>query len=182
MPAAAAVNTVGAATRNNTNGKPKVGAATGVAACKICSKPGHNARDCLLFMQREGTCGHWFMHSIGIYRTGCTYGTACIHKHERPSNEPPENGADADVPGTPVSTMATGAIPNTNGAKPVLKEMTNEEGKEKKSVRAPQARRLEPAPEAHWEPQGTPDHSNRTKFIKRASRTRTRFNRSISIL
>ena len=50
------------------------------------------------------------------------------------------------------------------------------------SVRAPQARRLEPAPEAHWEPQGTPDHSDRTRFIKRASRTRTRFNRSISIL
>ena len=62
----------------------------------------------------------------------CTYGTACINKHEHPSNEPPENSADADVPGTPVSTMATGAIPNTNGAKPVLKEMTNEEGKEKK--------------------------------------------------
>ena len=50
------------------------------------------------------------------------------------------------------------------------------------SVRAPQARRLEPAPEAHWKPQGTPDHSNRTRFIRRASRTRTRFNRSISIL
>ena len=50
------------------------------------------------------------------------------------------------------------------------------------SVRAPQARRLEPTPEAHWEPQGTPDHSNRTRFIRRASRTRTRFNRSISIL
>ena len=50
------------------------------------------------------------------------------------------------------------------------------------SARAPQARRLEPAPEAHWEPQGTPDHSDRTRFIKRASRTRTRFNRSISIL
>ena len=29
------------------------------------------------------------------------------------------------------------------------------------SVRAPQARRLEPAPEAHWDPQGTPDHSTR---------------------
>ena len=50
------------------------------------------------------------------------------------------------------------------------------------SVRAPQARRLEPAPEAHWEPPGTPDHSDRTRFIKRASRTRTGFNRSISIL
>ena len=39
--AAAAVNTVGAATRNarnNNNGKPKVGAAAGVATCKICSK------------------------------------------------------------------------------------------------------------------------------------------------
>ena len=46
VPAAAAVNTVGAATRNarnNNNGKPKVGAAAGVATCKICSKPGHNA-------------------------------------------------------------------------------------------------------------------------------------------
>ena len=50
------------------------------------------------------------------------------------------------------------------------------------SVRAPQARRLEPAPEAHWEPQGTPDHSNRAKFIKRASRTRTRFNRAPYLL
>ena len=49
-----------------------------------------------------------------------------------------------------------------------------------KSVRASQARRLEPAPEAHWEPQGTPDHSNRTRFISRASRTRTRLNRSTS--
>ena len=46
-----AVNTVGAATqrnvRNNDNGKSKMGAVEGVAACKICSKPGHNARDCL---------------------------------------------------------------------------------------------------------------------------------------
>ena len=49
------------------------------------------------------------------------------------------------------------------------------------SARDPQARRLEPAPEAHWELQGTPDHSNRTRFIRRASRTRTRFDRSISI-
>ena len=33
------------------------------------------------------------------------------------------------------------------------------------SCRAPQARRLEPAPVAHWEPQGTPDHSNRTRSL-----------------
>ena len=51
-----------------------------------------------------------------------------------------------------------------------------------KSVRAPQARRLEPAPQAHLESQGTPDHSTRTRFSRRASRTGTRFNRSISIL
>ena len=66
------------------------------------------------------------------------------------------------------------------GAKDALNDFNKKWSR--KSVRAPQARRLEPAPEAHWEPQGTPDHSNRTKFIKRASRTRTRFNRSISIL
>ena len=48
-----------------------------------------------------------------------------------------------------------------------------------KSVRAPHARRLEPAPQAHWGPQGTPDRSIRTKSIRRASRTRTRFNRSV---
>ena len=49
----AAVNTVGAAAQRNViinilkddNGKPKMGAAVGVATCKICSKPGHNARD-----------------------------------------------------------------------------------------------------------------------------------------
>ena len=50
------------------------------------------------------------------------------------------------------------------------------------SVRAPQTRRLEPAPEVHWELQGTPDRGTRTRSIRRASRTRTRFNRSISIL
>ena len=49
-----------------------------------------------------------------------------------------------------------------------------------KSVRAPQAQRLEPAPQAHWEPQGTTDHS--TRFIRRDRRPGTRFNRSISIL
>ena len=84
-----------------------------------------------LFMQREGTCGNWFMHSIGIYRTGCTYGTACVNRHERPSIEPPENSEDTAVDGTPVATMTTGAVPNTNGAKPVLMEMQEDEGREK---------------------------------------------------
>ena len=57
-----------------------------------------------------------------------------------------------------------------------------EEQEEQESVRAPQARRLEPAPEAHWEPQGTLDPNTTTRSTRRASRTRTRFNRSISIL
>ena len=101
-----------------------VGAGSGTEQCKICSKPGHNARDCLQFMQREGTCGHWFMHSIGKYRTGCTYGSACRKKHERPSIEPPENAAVGDNDNAkPVATMATGVIPNTNGGKPVVLEM-----------------------------------------------------------
>ena len=51
-----------------------------------------------------------------------------------------------------------------------------------KSVRPPQARRLEPAPQAHLEPQGNTDHRIRTKFSRRDSITGTRFNRSISIL
>ena len=53
----------------------------------------HNARGCLLFVQREGTCVHGFMQSIGIYDTGCTYyGSARKNKHETPSLEPPEHG------------------------------------------------------------------------------------------
>ena len=48
-----------------------------------------------------------------------------------------------------------------------------------RSTSTPHARRLEPAPEARWEPPGTRDHSTRTRFIRRASRTRTRLNRSI---
>ena len=31
----------------------RMGAGRGGETCKICEKPGHNARDCLLFMQRE---------------------------------------------------------------------------------------------------------------------------------
>ena len=77
----AAVNTVGA-TEKRAEQEATRGAGTGVETCNICDKPGHNARDCLLSMHREGTCGHWFMHSIGNYRIGCTYGHACKNKHE----------------------------------------------------------------------------------------------------
>ena len=100
----------------------------------ICAKSGHNARDCLLFMQREGTCGHWFMYSIGIYETGCTYGASCKKKHERPSIEPPEtNVVTAAGCAKPVSSMstgakrvsimATGATPKGDGDEYVLEEL-----------------------------------------------------------
>ena len=99
--------------------------ATDVETCAICEKPGHNARDCLVFMQREGVCGHWFMHHIGKYRSGCTFGDSCRKKHQRPSSEPEENSKKQ------VASMATNAIPDTikcgrflNGGKPVLKEVT----------------------------------------------------------
>ena len=86
----AALNTVGAdAKRDERN--TKMGAGNGVETCQICDKPGHNAHGCLQFMLREGTRGHWFLHSIGIHRTGCTYGKTCKHNHERPNFEPPEN-------------------------------------------------------------------------------------------
>ena len=91
-----AVLTTGA-TRRTGDQNTRVGAGRGGEIRKICAKSGHNARDYLLFMQREGTCGHWFMHSIGIYETGCTYGATCKKKHERPSFEPPENDAVADA-------------------------------------------------------------------------------------
>ena len=129
----AAVLTTGATERQgerNTN----VRAERGVETCKICETPGHNARDCLLFMQREGTCDHWFMHSIGIYQTGCTYGSACKKKHERPSIEPPENDvvtaagsakrvSSMTAGATRVSSMATGASPEANGGEYVVKEL-----------------------------------------------------------
>jgi len=120
----------------------KMGAGRGGEICKICAKAGHNARDCLLFMQREGTCGHWFMHSIGIYETGCTYGAMCKKKHARPDTEPPENDAVADAGRTQaaarpissmstgakrVSVMATGASPEAHGDEYVLKELTASE-------------------------------------------------------
>ena len=118
-----------------------MGAGRGAETCKICDKPGHNACDCLRFMQREGPCGHWFMHSIGIYETGCTYGASCKKKHERPSIEPPGNDVVADAGrnqaaagymkpvsrmstgAKQVSIMATGATPKDDGGEYVLEEL-----------------------------------------------------------
>ena len=116
---AVAANAVGADAAQRQRNDKTMGAGAGALKCNICAKPGHNARDCLQFMQREGTCGHWFMHSIGKYKTGCTYGSACKKKHERPSFEPPENAGKA----TPVATMATATLPQTNGGKQVHQEM-----------------------------------------------------------
>ena len=87
-----AVDTVGANNNRRQQGT-KVGAGA-PEICNICAKPGHNARgctrDCLPFMQREGTCGHWFMHSLGIHRKGCDFGSQCKKTHARPKGEPPE--------------------------------------------------------------------------------------------
>ena len=58
------------------------------ACCPICSKPGLMACDCLIFMQNEGTCGHWFMHSIGRYKPGCMYGDTYTKRHARQAKEP----------------------------------------------------------------------------------------------
>ena len=108
------------------NGDPerntKMGAGA-VETCAICEKPGHNARDCLVFMQREGVCGHWSMHHIGKYRSGCNYGDSCRKKHERPSSEPVENSKRAATNATQVAAMATKTVPDTHGGKPVLKEI-----------------------------------------------------------
>ena len=116
---AVTANAVGADAAQQQCNNKTMGAGAGAVTCNICAKPGHNARDCLQFMQREGTCGHWFMHSIGKYKTGCMYGSECTKKHERPSIEPPENADNA----MPVATMATAALPQTNGSKQVHQEM-----------------------------------------------------------
>ena len=118
---AASVNAVA----NGTNRGTTMGAGPAIT-CKICERPGHNARDCLQFMEREGVCGHWFMHSIGKYKTGCMYRSGCKKKHERPSNEPVENeteNGNADRWAKRARICATAAPPETNGGKPVLKSL-----------------------------------------------------------
>ena len=74
---------------------------TGMAKpCRICSAPGHAVRDCMVFMKRTGTCGHWFMHSIGKYQTGCRYGDNCKLAHKRPEVEPEEDTQQVKVAAT----------------------------------------------------------------------------------
>ena len=63
------------------------------------------------------------MHSLGIYRTGCEFGSKCKHTHERPSVEPPENTLDAPDSVKHVASMARGAVP-TNGGQQVQTERT----------------------------------------------------------
>ena len=60
------------------------------------------------------------MHSIGKYKTGCMYGSGCKKKHERPSAEPVENENGS---AKQAKSMATAALPETNGGKPVLKSL-----------------------------------------------------------
>ena len=91
------------------------------ACCPICNKAGHVARDCLIFMQNEGTCGHWFMHSIGRYKTGCRYGDACTKRHARPEKDPEvsprqdggeQRGQQVNVAAASVSVEAAAAEGN----------------------------------------------------------------------
>ena len=108
-----------------------------VETCAICEKPGHNARDCLVFMQREGVCGHWFMHHIGTYKSGCNFGDSCRKKHERPSREPAENSKGAAPNATQVEVMAAKTIPETHGATPVLKEVRASDVTDQKFILIP---------------------------------------------
>lgn len=75
------------------------------------------------------------MHSLGIYETGCTYGSACKQRCERLSIEPPENDvvtaagnakpvSSMSTGATRESVMATGASPEAHGDEYVLKELT----------------------------------------------------------
>ena len=101
----AGVNSVGAT--GGAGAGDGAGAGAGKDTCKICDTPGHHARDCIQFMQREGVCGHWFMHSRGIFKQPFRYETARAKKHERSNIEPAENAAEQ----TQVGAMATEAAP-----------------------------------------------------------------------
>ena len=57
----------------------------------------------MVFITRMGTwqlCGHWFMHSIGKYQTGCRYGDSCKLTHKRPEVEPEEDANQVKVAAT----------------------------------------------------------------------------------
>ena len=93
------------------------------------------------------------MHSIGIYETGCTYGTSCENKHKRPSTEPPENDvvtaagnakpvSSMATGATRVSSMATGTFPEANGGEYVVNELTASE--------ISQGFKLVPTKTQHW--------------------------------
>ena len=70
---------------------------TGGPACTICKRPGHVAKDCLVFMEREGVCKRWFMHDVmHKWEKGCEYPN-CKYKHERPTNTPEDGPAAATV-------------------------------------------------------------------------------------
>ena len=46
------------------------------------------AKDCLVFMEREGVCKRWFMHDVmHKWEKGCQY-ERCKYKHARPTTTP----------------------------------------------------------------------------------------------
>ena len=90
-------------------------------ACKVCAQTGHGARDCLQFMKSEGVCGHWFMHSIGKYKTGCSYGDKCNKLHARPNKEPGDGATRTRTVAANATTAGQGLIT------PVIKELARQD-------------------------------------------------------
>ena len=117
-----------------------VGTGTGLATpCSICNKPGHAARDCMVFMKRMGTCGHWFMHSIGKYQTGCRYGDNCTLAHHRPTVEPEEDTRQIKVAATTGAALREqdDAAAHTDAAQEATTETEDEDAKDADDADAP---------------------------------------------
>ena len=65
----------------------------GGLACTVCKRPGHVAKDCLVFMETEGVRKRWFMHDcMHKWEKGCEYPN-CKYKHDRPTKTPEEASA-----------------------------------------------------------------------------------------
>ena len=51
-------------------------------------RPGHVAKDCLVFMERDGVCKRWFMHDVmHKWEKGCEYEN-CRYNHARLTTTP----------------------------------------------------------------------------------------------
>ena len=93
----------------------------------------------MVFMKRMGTCGHWFMHSIGKYQTGCRYGDNCTLAHHRPTVEPEEDTRQIKVAATTGAALREqdDAAADTDAAQEATTETEDEDAEDADDADAP---------------------------------------------